>query len=83
MVVPVPHVLLLGSKMLQKEGEVDKGSYFVINFLIAKHADVAKVLCSGTGFVHALSADALFLHHVVVFLPFWVAVIFIHQNQDA
>lgn len=53
--------------MLPKEGEMGKGNYFVIHFLIAKHPDVAKALCNGTGFVHALSADALFLHHVVVF----------------
>lgn len=37
----------------QKEGEMGKGNYLVINFLIAKHPDVAKALCSSTGFVSA------------------------------
>lgn len=30
----------------QKEGEMGKRNYFVINFLIAEHPDVAKALCS-------------------------------------
>lgn len=64
---PLPRAPSLGSKMLQKEGEMGKGNYFVINFLIAKHPAVAEALCSGTGFVHPLSADALFLHHAVIF----------------
>lgn len=43
-----------------------KGSYFVINFLIAEHPDVAKALCSKMD-LSALSADALFPHCVGFF----------------
>lgn len=60
-----------------------EGNYFVINFLIAKHPGVAKALCSGTGFARALSADALFSAPCCGFLPFWVALVFIHRNQNA
>jgi len=60
-------VLSLGSKVLQKEGEMGRGNYFVINFVIAQHPDVAKALCSGAGFVHAFSADAVFLNRVAFF----------------
>lgn len=56
-----------------------KENYFVINFLIAKYPDVAKALCSNTGFVSTF--DALFPHHVGVF--FLSGHSFIHGNQDA
>lgn len=63
---PAPHALA-GSKLLhRRRGEMGKGNYFVINFLIAEHPDVAKALCSKMG-LSALSADALFPHHVGLF----------------